>query len=136
MESLIQKFEDITMEEEDTDMYSSPFGNYLRLVETIQTLEAGVRLTEDWYEEHKQHILTYRKEFPNFSNINEDFEDSEFRTKAKEVELVLNSLVREVKMKTLFNTKTYLILNKLLKEMCELIWTQEELSEILGKMSM
>lgn len=124
------------MEEEDTDMYSSPYKNFLRIVETISVLESGRRLSEDWFEEHKKHILNYRNEFPNFHKVNEDIGDSEFRKKASETEVILSSLVHEVKTRQLFNTKMYLLLNKHMKELVEIIWGEDELSEMLGRMGM
>lgn len=124
------------MEEEDNTMYSSPYDNYLRIVETIRTLESGDRLTEDWFEEHKGHILKYREQFINFAKINEDVEESEFRTKAVEVETILCSLVHEIRFRRTFNTKVYLILNRHLKELTESLWEVEELSSSIGGMGM
>lgn len=133
MEAMV---ENITMEDENTNLYSSPYENYLRVLETIQTLETNTRLTEDWYEEHKQHILKYRDYFSNFGTINQEVEDREFRTKARDIEVILSSLVHEVKSRKLFNVKTYLILNKLLKEIVEFLWSEEDLASMIEKMSM
>jgi hypothetical protein len=128
---------EVFMEEEHTDMYSSPYENYIRLVRTIQTLESeNVRLTEDWYEEHKQHILTYRETFPNFHTINEEVQSDEFRKKAHETEIILSNLVHEVQTRNLFNLKMYLLLNKHLKQLCEIVWGEDELSEMLGRMGL
>lgn len=125
------------MEEEDMDMYSSPHENYLRLLQTIQTLEnENIRLTEDWYDEHRKHILMYRTIFPNFRTVNEEIESDEFRTKAAETEIILESLVHEVQTRTLFNLKMYLMLNKHLKQLCEIIWGEDELLEMLGRMGL
>lgn len=127
---------DVKMEEEDIDMYSSPYDNYLRIVNTIRSIEMGVRFTEDWYEEHKKHILKYRENFPNFHQVNQDFEDVDFRKKATEVETIMSNLVHEIEFRGTFNVKLYLILNKHLKTMCELIWGEEELLQMLGQMRM
>jgi len=124
------------MEEEDIDMYSSPVNNYLRLLSVIQTIESGAKLTEDWYCEHIQHILKYRQEFPNFRKVNEYVDDHEFRKKADEAETILSNLVHEVTFKHLFTPKLYYLLNKRMKELCEIIWGEDELSDLLGKMGM
>lgn len=136
MEELLNQMDSISMEEEDADAYSSPELNYRRLIETIQTLESGFRLTEDWVEEHKKHILKYREMFPNFSNVNEEFGENEFRKKAYENEMVLANLVHEIKVCGRINLKLYLILNKHMKTMCEYIWTEDELANMMGDMGM
>jgi hypothetical protein len=127
---------DVSMEDEDTDVFSSPSENYLRLLNTIEQLESGARLTEDWYEEHKQCILKYRDVFPNFTKVNEEMTDSTFRKKAIETETILSSLVHEIYSTKLFTARTYLLLNKRMKELCEIIWGEDELLEMLGRMSM
>lgn len=136
MESIEYGMMEVSMEEEDTDMYSSPHENYLRILNTIQTIESKCRLTEDWFEEHKQHIFKYREVFPNFRNVNEDMEDKDFRKKADETEILLSNLIHEIKHRSLFDVKVYLLLNKRMKELCELIWGEDELLEMLGKMGL
>jgi hypothetical protein len=124
------------MEEEDMDMHSSPYDNYLRLISVIQLIESGARVTEDWVEEHKQHILKYRDAFPNFRKVNEEMDDSDFRRKADETEVILSNLVHEVITRKTFTVKLYLLLNKRMKELCEIIWGEDELSDMLGRMGM
>lgn len=126
----------LSMEEEDADVYSSPYDNYLRLLQTIQTLESGARLTEDWFCEHTEHILKYRSTFPDIRRINEDVEDSEFRKKASEAEVILSSLVSEIKSRGTFTVKTYLLLNKRMKDLSELISDEDDLIEMVGKMGL
>jgi hypothetical protein len=126
----------VSMEEENIDMYSSPYENYLRLLQTIQSLESGVRLTEDWYCEHTDHILKYREVFPDFGRINEEIEDSEFRRKAVETETILSNLVNEIKSRGTFTVKMYLLLNKHMKDLTDIILGEDELLEMLGKMGL
>jgi hypothetical protein len=134
MDSITESMMNVSMEEEDTDIYSSPYENYLRVLETIQSLETGVRLTEDWFHEHIGHILKYRDVFPNIGRINEEIEDIEFRTKASEAEVLLSNLVDEIKKRGTFTTKIYLLLNKRMKDLTEIIVGEDELLEMLGKM--
>jgi hypothetical protein len=134
MDYITKSMMEVTMEEEDIDMYSSPYENYLRLLQTIQALESGARLTEDWFSEHIGHILKYRDVFPNIGKINEEIEDIEFRTKASEAEVLLSNLVDEIKKRKTFTTKIYLLLNKRMKDLTEIIFGEDELLEMLGKM--
>jgi hypothetical protein len=136
MDALTNAFTSMSMEEDDTDVYSSPYDNYLRVVHTIETLESGIRLTEDWFEEHKKHILKYREVFPNFQTINEYVEDTEFRRKAYETETLLSNLVQEIHVRGVFTPRMYLLLNKRLKELCELIWNENELLDMFSGMRM
>lgn len=136
MDYITESIMNVSMEEENIDMYSSPYENYLRVLETIQTLESGARLTEDWYQEHAEHILKYREVFPNIQKINQDVEDGDFRKKAAEAETLLSNLVNEIKIRKTFAVKTYLLLNKRMKDLTEIIHGEDELLEMLGKMGM
>ncbi len=124
------------MEEEDSDVYSSPYENYFRLLTAIKDIETGTRLTEDWFEEHKRHILKYRHEFPNFKEVNKDTRDQTFRRKADETEIILSNLVHEIRVSHIFTPKMYLLLNKRMKELCDIIWGEDELLEMMGSMRM
>jgi hypothetical protein len=126
----------MNLEEEDTNMSSSPESNYIRLLNTISELESGIRVTEDWVEEHKKNILEYREAFPNFRAVNEEFRDKEFRRKADESEVLMSNLVHEIKVSGTINLRYYLILVKHIKTMCDLIWDEHDLSDMLGRMRM
>lgn len=136
MDSVTESMMNVSMEEEDIDMYSSPYENYLRLLQTIQTLESGARLSEDWFSEHIGHIQKYRDVFPNIEKINEDIKDIEFRKKASEAEVLLSNLVDEIKKRGTFTTKLYLLLNKRMKDLTEIMFSEDELLEMLGKMGL
>jgi hypothetical protein len=136
MESVEYSMMEVSMEEEDTDMYSSPYDNYYRLLTAIKDIESGTRITEDWLEEHKQHIFKYREVFPNFRKVNDDMHDLEFRKKADETEIILSNLIHEIQTRNIFTPRMYLLLNKRLKELCELIWGEDELLEMMGKMGL
>ncbi len=126
----------MNLEEEDINMSSSAESNYVRLLKTIQELESGVRVTEDWVEEHKRIILLYRDTFPNFRAVNEEFRDKEFRKKADESEVLISNLVHEIKVSGTINLRYYLILVKHIKIMCDLVWDEHDLSSMLERMRM
>lgn len=124
-----------TKMEEDNE-YSSPEMNYLRIIETIQELESNFRVTEDWTEEHKRHIFKYREIFPDFSKVNPEVESEEFRQTAYETEILITNLIHEIKVNGTIHLRFYLILNKHLKYLCENVWSDEELANVLGNMRM
>lgn len=122
--------------EEDDNTYSCPEVNYCRIIETIQELESNVRVTEDWTEDHKKHIFKYRQIFPDFTKVNEEIEDVEFREKAKQTELLLRNIIHGITQYGTINLKFYLILNKHFKYLCECIYSEDELSNIMRDMGL
>lgn len=114
-----------------------PEKNYIRLIETIEELEdKNFRLTEDWYERHKKYILKYREVFPNFKFVNKDFEDKEFRILAREVEMIISNLVHEIKVNNSFDLELYLVLNKNIKQLCDMLNEESELMNMISRLSM
>jgi hypothetical protein len=124
------------MDEEHDYTYSSPEVNYCRVIETIRELEGEFRITEDWVEEHKGHIFKYREVFEDFTKVNEEVENEEFRQKAYEAELLIRNIIHEINVNGTINLKFYLILNKHLKYMCESVWSEEELSNMIKEMGL
>jgi len=138
MEELYQQLDNITTEdEEDTceDIYSNPYENYCRLKRTVTFITNGGRVTEEWMEEHRRHILKYHEIFPNFSQTNQEIEDPEFRKTAHEAETLLANLVQSIRVNRFFNVKFYLMLNQHMIKLCEYIFTEDELEFCMSKLS-
>ncbi len=119
----------------DEEQYSNPYENFCRLKRTVTFLQNNGRVTEDWLEEHKTHILKYYEMFPNFSQTNPEVADPEFRKIAAESEVLLRNLVQSVHSTRMFNLKFYLMLNEHMIKMCEFIFTQDELDFCMSKLS-
>ena len=111
------------------------YDNYLRLVETIHHIEAGARITEDWMEEQKRKIYTYRGVFPDLSNVNDDCTDPTFRSNARQADNVLTFLVDEIHATGTFTISIYLGMCRLMKYMVETVHSEAELMEMFGSMS-
>lgn len=122
--------------QEDSMEYADPLQNYCRLKTTAVFLQTGGRVTEDWMEEHKKHILKYFEMFPRFSMINEEIEDQEFRTKAKNTETLLCYLVDSIQKTNTFNTVHYRMLNEHMIYLCETIFSEDELSECMSMLNL
>lgn len=123
------------MEDDETDMYSDPYENYCRLKRTVTFLANGGRVTEDWMEEHKRHILKYREIFPDISETNVEIGDPEFRKTAQESEVLLQNLIRTIQTSRFFSVKFYLMLNEHLIKLTEHLFTQDELDFCMSKLS-
>lgn len=117
------------------------FANYCRLVETIEYIESGGRITEDWMEFHKAHIHVIASFFVDgFQNLNPEIKHKEFRTIAKEVDVIMNNLLSSIQYEKTFKVGHYnILLNKILtmfKITHEFHGNQDELSDFMNKMSL
>ena len=136
MEDLYQQLDNITMEDsEEEDEYSNVYENYCRLERTVTFLTNGGRVTEEWMEEHRLHILKYHEMFPNFSETNQEISDPEFRKTAREAETLLTNLVQSIRTNRFFNVKFYLMLNQHMIKLCQFIFTEDELEMCMSKLS-
>jgi hypothetical protein len=111
------------------------YENYLRLCETVRHIEEKRQITEDWMEEHKCLIHTYRDVFPNISKVNEDTEDSEFRTRARAAEPLLAQLINEIRRTNTFGISIYWMLCVHLKRMTEMAGEEDDLMDGISSMS-
>jgi hypothetical protein len=134
MEDIYQRSDMVTMED-DEEIYSDVYENYCRLQRTVTFLTNDGRVTEEWMEEHRIHILKYHEMFPNFSQINPEIHDSDFRKMAQETEVLLINLVQSIHANRFFNTKFYLMLNQHMIKLCQYIFTEDELSLCISKLS-
>ena len=113
-----------------------PEENYRRLVATIEFLKSKKRITEDWMEDHKQIIFEYREAFPNVAQANEEVKDREFRNIANQAELLLSDLVREIKLTRFFTVQDYYDLCMCFYTMCQHLYTEDELCDMLNGMEL
>jgi hypothetical protein len=113
-----------------------PEDNYRRLVATIDHFNQKRRITEDWIEEHKKIILEYRRVFPDVSKSNEEVTDRVFRSVATKAELLLSDLIREIKLTRSFNWNDYYELCVCFHKMCELLYTEDELTAMMNGMKL
>lgn len=137
MEQSYEQLETVIMEddEDQEDIYEDVYENYCRLQRTVTFLTNGGRVTEDWMEEHRLHILKYHELFPNFSETNQEISDPTFRKTAQEAEVLLANLIQGIRTNRSFNVKFYLMLNQHMISMCQFIFTEDELELCMSKLS-
>lgn len=81
--------------------------NYFRIKKHIHLINTK-RLTEDLMEEYKNHIFILRNNYWDFSIVDSDIEDYDFRSAAVEAETLISSLIGDIKMYKTFKVGDYL----------------------------
>jgi hypothetical protein len=127
------------MEQDLTD--DQKYSNYCRLVETIQFIESGGRITEDWMEHHKDVIHEYHNAFPqSFRTLNPEIKDKEFRTLAEQSDVLMNSLLTTIQYEKTFKVGHYHLLLQRLFRMLQIVYEYhddgDELSAFMRNMSL
>jgi hypothetical protein len=125
--------------EELTD--DQKYNNYCRLLNAVNYIEEGQRITEDWMEEQKNIIHQIKSAFQSgFRNINPEIKDKEFRNLAVQAETLSNSLYNSVEYDKTFKVGHYhLFLTKILAMLdivCKYYGEEEELSTFMNKMTL
>ena len=108
------------MEEDLTE--DEKYSNYCRLVETLQFIEQGGRITEDWMEHHKGVIQQYHEAFSNgFRGLNLEIKSKEFRTLAEQADVIMNSLLTSIQYEKTFKVGHYHLLLQRLFHMVQIV---------------
>jgi hypothetical protein len=123
--------EDVTLLTEN-----QKFKNYLEITESIGHIKNGSRITEDWMEQNKEIILKWRDWIENYALINPEVNDRDFRKKCSDIEVLLQHLCSTIKYTKTFEVKIYAVLLNYMKEICEYLFSDNELDELMGNMSM
>jgi hypothetical protein len=110
------------------------YRNYKLLLDTHEFFLNGGRITEDWLEEHKVYILRYRSWYSDYTTMNDEVEDENFRKICRDVETILSYLVMQIDKTNTYDPKVYKILNEYLKNMCECLFSDDELNELMNNM--
>ncbi len=110
--------------------------NYQRILKTIKYLENNGAITEDWYYKHKELVFTYRAWIPDFTALNADITDPEFRKMAVETERMITTLIGIINVYRFIDPILYLQFVKNIKKMYETVMTEDELNDCMSKMCM
>ena len=89
--------------------------NYDMVQEAIEYIESEDQdyVSEEWIEKHQNFFITIRGEFSDFSSVNEDIRDMNFRNKAARAEV----LARKIENAKYFDVINYCELCKLCYEL-------------------
>ena len=140
--SVIKVIMECIYDDDDDDMHSTTgftddqkYEHYLQVVRTIQLIESGTKITEDWMEENKWLILRWRDWINNFAVLNSEVEDEEFRKKCRDSETIIQYLCHSIHSQKTFDPKTYLIFLRHLKYICDSLFTDDEMEELMSMLS-
>lgn len=115
--------------------------NFLNILATIRYIEDGGRITEDWMEEHKRLIRRYRDWVPDYSRVNSEVEQIEFRRWCSETETLMCHMCHDIQASNVFNVKVYLMFLKRVKQIVESLFESDipiedvEVANILNSLS-
>lgn len=111
------------------------YNNFLKIMATAQYLDDGGRITEDWMIEHRQLILTYREWVPDYTNVNDEIEESGFRKCCAETEILLRQLCHTIDRREWFDVKIYHIFIRHMKQILETVMGEDELEALMNMLS-
>lgn len=112
------------------------YRNYLTLIKTIDYIESGQRITEDWMIDNKNEILKYREWIKDYSKVNDDVENQDFRKICEDTEDTIQYLCKSIEKTNTFDTAVYVTLLRLIKEICDFLFTDEEIDGLMKMMSL
>ena len=107
---------------------------YLQIIQTVQYLRKGGAITDTWIRDQAEQIREYRQACNDFSEIQEDMEDVEFRKAATNVEDILNVLCVDLFYSRPFQLEKYYEMMVSMEIMCRAFITERELMECMEKM--
>lgn len=109
--------------------------NYLQLINAIKYIEEGGRISEDWCEESKKYVRKWREWIPDFSEINEEREDNDFRKLCNETETIMKYIYGTILRTNYLDSKLYLLLLQHMKKILDMLEEDNELDNMLKMMS-
>jgi hypothetical protein len=108
------------------------YANFLTILRITRYLDDGGRITEDWMEEQKELILQYREWIPDYSVVNDEIEEHDFRKCCSETEILISHLCNSIRVSKTFSVNVYHIFMKHMKQIIEAVNTDEEMVELLS----
>lgn len=96
------------------------YSRYDLLINTLKEVEDfGMTRTCDWYDKHYDILKEYRENFSDFSMVDSDITEKEFRQKASLSEIILTKLMSDYESHRWFGLYDYARLNRTLIWMAE-----------------
>jgi chemotaxis regulatin CheY-phosphate phosphatase CheZ len=116
----------------DTEKYQ----NYMQIINALKHIETGQRITEDWMEDNKWLIEKWRDWIDDYSTINSDMQSRDFRKLCSETETIMQYLIRSIRSTKTFDVKVYTLLLRHMKKICDTIFSDKEMEDLMEMLSM
>jgi hypothetical protein len=113
------------MEYTDEERYE----NYRILVKTITEIQQR-KITEDWFYEHKDLISLYRDRYHDYSQVNPEVSDPQFRMIVTSIESLLCCICDQIRHQNIINLEAYLQLNIMIKSSVDFLLKGDEVDEL------
>ena len=116
----------------DTEKYE----HYLQIFKTIHFFESNGHVTEDWMQHHMWVIEKWRDWIFDYSEVNPEITEKEFRKVCNETETLITYLIHSIRTTKTFDTRVYHILLTKMKYICDNIFDADELAGMMSSMYM
>lgn len=110
--------------------------NYMRIVCAIRDIRNGRRITEDWMYEQMKFIQECRDFYPDMSKLNPEVTTPRWRAMAENCEMILSQLMYEIHEMCSFSVQLYLTFCEHIKQMFEMTMSEDDITDLLSKMTM
>ena len=100
---------------------------YLHIIQTICDIKKGRPITQEWISIQADLIREYRNFCDDFSTIEEEIEDTEFRQAANSVEKLLTSLCEDLYFSKPFHLERFYQLMLAMEKLCCAFITEHEI---------
>lgn len=107
--------------------------NYQHLKNTLAYIEFKGRITEDWMCEQIKFIRHLRCMYPNISLVSLEITEREFRARACDAELLLQTLCDEIKHLGIITIETYYEFCKNIEYIVDASFADDELCDLFSK---
>jgi hypothetical protein len=132
----MDEFEDNTMDTYSGYSDTEKYQNYMQIVNIVKFFENNGHITEDWMEENKWIIERWRDWIDDYSVINAEVTDLTFRKACSDAETLLSYLIKSIRTTKTFDVKIYHILVTKIKYICDTLFTEEEMEDLMNKMAL
>ena len=131
-----ESMEDDTMDPitgySDTEKYE----NYIEIIKTLSFIENNGRITEDWMEHNKWVIEKWRDMIEDYSRLNPEIISKYFRKDCNDTEVLIQYLIKSIRSTKTFDVKTYTILLRKMKSICDSFYDDIELDNLMNTLSL
>lgn len=110
--------------------------NYQALIDSINYIRDGKRITEDWITEQVKYLNVCRDVFPDMTKMNVEISEKRWRGMAQDCELMLSQLLWEHSESKTISVPIYLRFCETIKRMLEYYATDDDLTDSINSMSM
>jgi hypothetical protein len=110
--------------------------NYVEIVKTLEFIENNGRITEDWMEHNKWIIQKWRDMIDDYSRLNPEITSKYFRKDCTETEVLIQYLMSSIRSTKTFDIKVYVILLKKMKSMCDNVYDDQEMNNLMNTLSL